>query len=111
LWDGGATAIDDRLFEAALPANHTMFIVRFSPRICFGFSQAFARATTLNGAVGFASEFAPNKMGVIASSWFERDGAFVIEVVDWCEAWVHSPPAIAEITAPPGYRPTTEELT
>jgi hypothetical protein len=110
LWGGGAIANEDRLFEAALPANHTMFIVRFSPGICFGFSLAFAYAATLDGAVGFASEFAPNKMGVVASSWFERDGTYVIEVVGWCEAWFHSPPVIAEITAPPGRRLKTEQL-
>jgi hypothetical protein len=49
-------------------------------------------------------------MGVVASSWFERDGTYVIEVVDWCEAWFHSPPVIAEITAPPGRRLKTEQL-
>ena len=85
-----------------------MFTVRMAPGVCMNFAHASARAATLNGALGFASSLAPNEMGIIVSSWHERDGKYVMDVFDWCNCWFPSPPVLAEVIAPDGFSPSPD---
>jgi hypothetical protein len=76
-----------------------------------GYDKATARAATVRQVLAFASEFAPGRCGVIASSWFERDGQQVMEVYDWCDCWFSGPrPVLAWIIAPGGFNPPDEQL-
>jgi hypothetical protein len=71
-----------------------------------GYGRAVARAATAGQVVAFAEAFAPGGCGVIVSDWFVRDGRYVAELFDWCDCWFSGPPPVlAEVVAPPGFRP------
>lgn len=83
-----------------------MFTVRFAAGVCMGYGRATARSSTVQGALDFASEFAPGQCGVITSSWIQRGGRHVMEVYDWCDCWFSGPlPVLAWVIAPHGFRP------
>lgn len=83
-----------------------MFTLHFAERSCLGIEQIRARAQSFRQLVAFADKLAPNKCGVIASHWIERDGNLEMDLFDWCDCCCAPPtPVFARVVAPPGFRP------
>jgi len=84
----------------------TTISLRFAGGVILGYEIATARATTIRGALDFASAFAIGGCVVVASTRQQREGRLVIDVYDWCACWYTGPiPILAEIIAPHGFRP------
>lgn len=82
-----------------------MFTVRFGHGVCLGYRNATAQAPTERQALDFIEAFAPGRCGIIVSNWFAEAGRFTMIVWDWCDCCTDRAPVLAEVIAPPGFRP------
>jgi hypothetical protein len=83
--------------------SESMFVVELTEVARPGVS-VFVRASTLDGATGFVREFCGIEFGMVAG-WEERDGRYVMDVLDWLDCWFADPPVVARITAPRNFNP------
>jgi hypothetical protein len=74
----------------------------------FGDGLLSAEATTVESALAFIDEFTIDGSTIVAPSWIEREGRYVLDVWDWSECFCVNPPKLAEIIAPPGFLPPEE---
>jgi hypothetical protein len=86
-----------------------MFKIRFRALRCLGFDQASACAATVQQALNFVGVFAPGGCGVIGSPWAARGGRYVMDVYDWIDCCFPDPHVLAEVFAPPGFKPPGED--
>ncbi len=83
-----------------------MFTIRFMPTVFLGYRLATAEAATVQQLVSLADQVAPGGCGVLDSEWAAQDGRYVINLHDWCDCWFDAPaPVLAQIIAPPDFRP------
>lgn len=81
-----------------------MFTVKLRKGVYAKDALISAKTSSLDGALEFVRQFTFDG-AFIASSWTERDGAYVMDVYDWCDCLSADPPVLACIIAPTAFSP------
>jgi hypothetical protein len=82
-----------------------MFTVKFYSGLPPNEFPATARASTVDGALGFIKAFCELPCGLIVGPWVECCGRYILDVYSWEDCWFDDPHILATVMAPQGDMP------